>query len=70
MDRKEFIFTRSHRSPLQADFDGGFPGLKAWAVLLDRFAVRSNVFGTTQAAFALTRVYQSQTPAIEFEDDF
>ena len=26
----------------RADFDGAFPGLKAWAVLLNRFAVRSN----------------------------
>jgi len=26
----------------RADFDGTFPGLKAWAVLLNRFAVRSN----------------------------
>jgi hypothetical protein len=28
--------------PLRAHFDGAFPGLKAWAVLLNRFAVRSN----------------------------
>jgi len=28
--------------PFRADFDGVFPGLKAWAVLLNRFAVRSN----------------------------
>jgi hypothetical protein len=26
----------------RADFDGAFPGLKAWAVLLNRFAFRSN----------------------------
>ena len=26
----------------RADFDGAVPGLKAWAVLLNRFAVRSN----------------------------
>src|SRR5262249_54290316 len=26
--------------PFRADFDGAFPGLKAWAVLLNRFAVR------------------------------
>jgi len=27
--------------PSGADLDGAFPGLKAWAVLLNRFAVRS-----------------------------
>ena len=29
-------------SAFRADFNGAFPGLKAWAVLLNRFAVRSN----------------------------
>jgi hypothetical protein len=42
LDRQVFIFTRSLRSPLQGAFDGAFPGLKAWAVLLNRFAVRSD----------------------------
>jgi hypothetical protein len=28
--------------PLQGDLDGALPGLKAWAVLLNRLAVRSN----------------------------
>jgi hypothetical protein len=46
MDRKVFIFTRSRRSPLQGGFRWSFPRpegcLKAWAILLDRFAVRSN----------------------------
>ena len=28
--------------PFRADFDGAFPGLKAWAVLLNRFVVRSS----------------------------
>ena len=28
-------------APFRADSDGAFPGLKAWAVLLNRFAVRS-----------------------------
>jgi hypothetical protein len=27
--------------PFRAHFDGAFPGLKAWAILLNRFAVRS-----------------------------
>src|SRR6516165_10088923 len=27
--------------PFRADFDGAFPGLKAWAVLLNRCAFRS-----------------------------
>jgi hypothetical protein len=27
-------------APSGADFNGAFPGLKAWAVLLNRFAVR------------------------------
>jgi hypothetical protein len=46
MDRKVFIFIRSRRSPLQGGFRWSFPrpsgSLKAWAVLLNRFAVRSN----------------------------
>jgi hypothetical protein len=37
--------------PFRADFDGAFPGLKAWAVLLDRFAVRSNRLVYTAQAF-------------------
>ena len=41
MDRMVFIFTRSVGRPFsfRADSDGTFPGLKAWAVLLNRFAV-------------------------------
>ena len=42
MDRKVFIFTGLVGRPFRADFDGAFPELKAWAVLLNRFAVRSN----------------------------
>jgi len=42
MDRKVCIFARSRRLPFQGKhLDGAFPGLKAWAVLLNRFAVRS-----------------------------
>ena len=42
MDRKVFIFIPSGGHPFRANFGGAFPGLKAWAVLLNRFAVRSN----------------------------
>jgi hypothetical protein len=41
MDRKVFIFTVPVDRPFRAHLDGAFPGLKAWAVLLNRFAVRS-----------------------------
>jgi hypothetical protein len=32
----------------RADFDGAFPGLKAWAVLLNRFAVLPDDFSNVQ----------------------
>jgi len=41
MDRKIVISPVPVGRPFRADFDGAFPGLKAWAVLLNRFAVRS-----------------------------
>jgi hypothetical protein len=42
MDRKVFISPVAVGCPFRADSDGAFPGLKAWAVLLIRFAVCSN----------------------------